>query len=221
MTGAWQGVATTLVDQRGAALTRYAWLLTGDADDAADLVQDALVKTFGRVRTTFTVGSAEAYVRRTMLNTFLDAGRRRTRWRRVAHLQLVPDASDSSASGTELKLDLRRELDRLTPRERACLLLRYYDDLLVDDIAAALGISSGTVKRYLSDGLAKMAVALDPQVDTAASPDRPAPAGRPAPPDRPATADRSATGHLTPDSASTDLPGTTTATSAPRGAHNV
>lgn len=162
MTAAWQGVATSLVRQRGAALTRYAWLLTGDADDAADLVQEALVNTFGRVRTTFTLGAAEAYVRRAMLNTFLDSGRRRTRWRRVAHLQAVPDVRESPAQASELRLDLWRELARLTPRERACLVLRYYEDLLVDDIAAELGISAGTVKRYLSDGLAKMAAALDP-----------------------------------------------------------
>ncbi len=173
MASGWQSVATTLVHERGPALTRYAWLLTGNADDASDLVQDALVKTFGRVRNTFTIGSAEAYVRRTMLNTYLDAGRRSTRWRRVAHLQAVPDARESSDAASELRLDVRRELERLTPRERACLVLRYYDDMLVDDIGATLGISAGTVKRYLSDGLAKMALAFDPDVaDSETSPDR-------------------------------------------------
>ena len=55
---------------------------------------------------------------------------------------------------------LTAELAKLTPRERACIVLRYYEDLKVDDIAEWLGISSGAVKRYLSDGLAKMAVAL-------------------------------------------------------------
>ena len=158
--GGWQAVVATLVAERGDALTRYAWLISGSADDAADLVQDALVKTFGRLRNGFTVSSAEAYVRRAILNTWLDKGRRTTRWRRIAHLAAVTDIQDSSAPATDSRLDLSAELAKLTPRERACIVLRYYEDLKVDDIAEWLGISSGAVKRYLSDGLATMAVAL-------------------------------------------------------------
>ena len=63
-------------------------------------------------------------------------------------------------------IDLHEELRKLTPRERACLVLRYYDDLKVDDIASTLELSSGAVKRYLSDGLAKMAVSLADSNDT-------------------------------------------------------
>ncbi|MBC7762107.1 MAG: SigE family RNA polymerase sigma factor, partial [Candidatus Saccharibacteria bacterium] len=158
--GGWQSVGATLVAERGDALVRYAWLISGSAGDAADLVQDALVKTFGRLRNGFTVSSAEAYVRRAILNTWLDKGRRTTRWRRIAHLTAVTDIQDSSAPATDSRLDLSAELAKLTPRERACIVLRYYEDLKVDDIAEWLGISSGAVKRYLSDGLATMAVAL-------------------------------------------------------------
>ena len=158
--GGWQSVVATLVAERGDSLTRYAWLISGSADDAADLVQDALVKTFGRLRNGFTVSSAEAYVRRAILNTWLDKGRRTTRWRRIAHLTAVTDIQDSSAPATDSRLDLSAQLTKLTPRERACIVLRYYEDLKVDDIAEWLGISSGAVKRYLSDGLATMAVAL-------------------------------------------------------------
>jgi DNA-directed RNA polymerase specialized sigma24 family protein len=67
---------------------------------------------------------------------------------------------ESAAPATDSRLDLTAELAKLTPRERACIVLRYYEDLKVDDISQWLGISSGAVKRYLSDGLAKMAVAL-------------------------------------------------------------
>jgi RNA polymerase sigma factor (sigma-70 family) len=158
----WQRVVTDLVAERGDALTRYAYLLTGSADDAADLVQDALVHTFGRLRNGFTVTSAEAYVRRAILNGYLDGGRRSTRWRKIVHLAAVPELTESASPGTDSRIDLQGELNRLAPRERACLVLRYYDDLKVDDIAAALEISAGAVKRYLSDGLAKMAVALAP-----------------------------------------------------------
>ena len=158
--GDWRDVVTTLVAERGDALTRYAHLLCGSSDDAADLVQDALVKTFGRLRNGYTVTSGEAYVRRAILNTYLDRGRRTTRWRKIAHLTVVPEADDSAVPAAESRLDLHGELGKLSPRERACLVLRYYEDLKVDDIAEWLDISPGTVKRYLSDGLAKMAVAM-------------------------------------------------------------
>lgn len=157
---AWEGVVTELVAQRGDALLRYATLLCGSRDDAADLVQDALVRTFGRLRNGFGVESAEAYVRRAILNAHLDGGRRTSRWRRIAPLEYRPDEQPSPALASEQRLDLHEELRRLTPRERACLVLRYYDDLKVDDIADVLGISPGAVKRYLSDGLAKMAISL-------------------------------------------------------------
>lgn len=159
--GGWEQVVTTLVAERGDALTRYAYLLCGSADDAADLVQDALVSTFGRLRNGFGITSAEAYVRRTILNSYLDGGRRATRWRKIAHLAVVPELDESAVPASESRIDLQDELQKLAPRERACLVLRYYEDLKVDDIAITLGISSGAVKRYLSDGLAKMAVALD------------------------------------------------------------
>ena len=157
---AWEQVVTELVAERGDALLSYARLLTGGADDAADLVQDALVRTFGRLRNGFTVASAEAYVRRAILNASLDRGRRVSLWRRVAPSQYVPEELPASDDATADRLDLHDELRKLTPRERACLVLRYYDDLKVDDVATTLGISSGAVKRYLSDGLAKMAIAL-------------------------------------------------------------
>ena len=156
----WEEVVTRLVAERGDALTRYAFLISGSRDDAADLVQDALVKTFGRLRNGFSIASAEAYVRRAILNTYLDSGRRTSRWRKIAHLQAVPELDESKDAATESRIDMRGELMKLTPRERACLVLRYYEDLKVDDIAEWLEISPGAVKRYLSDGLAKMAVSL-------------------------------------------------------------
>lgn len=158
----WEGVVERLVAERGDALTRYAYFVSGSSDDASDLVQDALVKTFGRLRNGFSVDSAEAYVRRTILNTSIDRGRRASLWRRIAHLEAEPDLLESPADATDSRLDLHQELRRLTPRERACLVLRYYDDLKVDDIATTLGLSPGAVKRYLSDGLSKMAKRLTP-----------------------------------------------------------
>ncbi len=156
----WEQVVTRLVAERGDSLRRYAYLLCGNADDASDLVQDALVKTFGRLRNGFTVASAEAYVRKAVLNTYLDGGRRRTLWRRIAHLTAAPEEQESAAPATDVRIDLMGQLRGLAPRERACIVLRYYEDLKVDDIAAELEISPGAVKRYLSDALGKLAVSL-------------------------------------------------------------
>lgn len=160
-TARWEDVAAQLVAERGDALTRYAYLISGNRDDASDLVHDALVKTFGRLRNGFSIASAEAYVRRAILNTYLDRGRRISRWRKIAHLTAEPETQSSPDVDTEVRLDLQSQLMKLRPRERACIVLRYYEDLKVDDIAETLKISSGAVKRYLSDGLARMAVGLD------------------------------------------------------------
>lgn len=157
----WEDVVTRLVAERGDALTRYAAFVSGRHEDAADLVQDALVKTFGRLRNGYSISSAEAYVRRAILNTFIDSGRRTSRWRRIRHLEAVPEADPPKDGDVHERIDLMGELAKLTPRERACLVLRYYEDLKVDDIAETLGLSSGAVKRYLSDGLGKLRVSLD------------------------------------------------------------
>ena len=156
----WEAVLATLVAERGDALARYAYVLCGDPDDAADLVQAGLVATFGRLRNGFAVERAEAYVRKAIASAYIDRGRRASRWRATAHLHVAVDRVDAPDVGTDRRLDLKAQLDGLSPRERACVVLRYYGDQKVDDIASELGISSGAVKRYLSDGLAKLAAAL-------------------------------------------------------------
>ncbi|TYL52433.1 sigma-70 family RNA polymerase sigma factor [Agromyces mariniharenae] len=164
----WDEVATALVVERGDALSRYAYLLTGSVDDAADLVQDALVRTFGTPRLGLTLPRAEAYVRRAILNQVIDRSRRDGTWRRVRHLAAAPSSVDSPNAATDERLDLLERIRALPPRQAACIVLRYYEDLTVDGIAAVLGISSGAVKRYLSDGLHALASSLDPAATRAA-----------------------------------------------------
>jgi RNA polymerase sigma factor (sigma-70 family) len=156
----WEAELTRLVAERGDALARYAYLLCGDRDEAADLVQSGLVATYGRLRNGFTIDRAEAYVRRAISSAFIDSRRRSTRWRATAHLHLAPESVDGPTGSTDSRLDLKAELRALSPRERACVVLRYYGDRTVADIAAELGISDGAVKRYLSDGLAKLGRAV-------------------------------------------------------------
>ncbi|WP_350347161.1 SigE family RNA polymerase sigma factor [Agromyces sp. G08B096] len=161
MTGTWDAVATRLVAERGDALVRYAYLLTGDDADAADLVQDALVRTFGRPRPSLTPERAEAYVRRAVLNAVIDRSRRRGTWRGIRHLVGSPSVLDAPTEAADLRLDLAERVRALAPRQAACIVLRYYDDLTVDQVAATLGISSGAVKRYLSDALRALSSALE------------------------------------------------------------
>ncbi len=156
----WELVLATLVAERGDSLARYAYVLCGNADDAADLVQSGLVATFGRLRNGFAIERAEAYVRRAIASAYIDSGRRASRWRATAHLHVAHDQVDAPDAATDRRLDVKAQLDGLSPRERACVVLRFYGDHKVDDIAVDLGISSGAVKRYLSDGLAKLATAL-------------------------------------------------------------
>ncbi|GAA1526928.1 RNA polymerase sigma factor (sigma-70 family) [Agromyces terreus] len=161
MARSWDDVATQLVVERGDALTRYAYLLTGDADDAADLVQDALVRTFGSPRFQLTLPRAEAYVRRAVLNAVIDRSRRDGTWRRVRHLAVAPAPVDVPQDRSDVRIDLMRRIRSLAPRQAACIVLRYYDDLTVDQVARTLGLSSGAVKRYLSDGLRALSSSIE------------------------------------------------------------
>ena len=161
MARTWDEVATQLVAERGDALTRYAFLLTGSADDAADLVQDALVRTFGTPRFQLSLPRAEAYVRRAILNAVIDRSRRDGTWRRVRHLAVAPPSADVPQDRSDARIDLMRRVRALAPRQAACIVLRYYDDLTVDQVAHTLGLSSGAVKRYLSDGLRALSSSIE------------------------------------------------------------
>jgi len=132
------------VSARGAALSKAAFLLTGDHQAAEDLLQDTYVVLVRRWKKHGTV-DPEAYVRRILYSRFVDGWRRR----RLAEL---PSASppetggrDEAGAATD-RLTLRHALTRLTPRQRAVLVLRFYEDLTEAQAAAALGISPNTVK---------------------------------------------------------------------------
>jgi RNA polymerase sigma-70 factor (sigma-E family) len=160
----WEHGLTELVSAKGAALTRYAYLLSGDANEAADLVQDALLRTFSRVSLGVDLDNAEAYVRRAILRDYIDRQRRRARWRSVRHLFAGERVQPPVDDGVIERCDLHSALARLSPRQRACVVLRYYQDCPVADIADQLGCGVGTVKRHLSDAVARLAlVTEDPE----------------------------------------------------------
>lgn len=153
---AWEDELDELARRRGPALVGYAYLLTGDLHSAQDVVQEALVRTFVRRRAGAGVDSLESYVRRTVLNVYRDLYRRRRTWRGVRHLVAEPSWYAPPDAAAVDHLDLHAGLGRLSPRERACVVLRYYEDLSVAEVADWLGISTGAVKRYLADARARL-----------------------------------------------------------------
>lgn len=158
----WEQSLEELVRTRGSALVGYAYLLCGSRREAEDLVQDALVRTYTRGRSGHEPHHVEGYVRRAVLTTYLDGFRRRRRWLAVRHLVAVDDREDGPEERAAARMDVREALDALSPRERACVVLRFYEDLTVPAIADRLALSTGTVKRYLSDGTRRMEERLGP-----------------------------------------------------------
>lgn len=163
----WEDEMNALVRSRQRALVRYAYLLCGDAKDAEDLVQDALVKVYSR-RSTPPLASAEGYLRRAVLSVYIDLYRRRTRWSAIKHRAGRAERIENTDQDTDRQVDVAVALERLSPRQRACVILHYYEDLSVATTAQQLGCSAGAVKRHLSDARAVLEALLGP-VDAPAS----------------------------------------------------
>lgn len=166
---AWEQELDALVRARGTALVGYAYLLCGDRREAEDLVQDSLVKTFARGRAGLRADNLEGYLRRAVLTTYLDGFRRRRRWAAVRHLVASPEQTAGHDEAVGDRADLAVALAGLAPRERACVVLRFYEDLPVAAIAGALSLSEGAVKRYLSDGVRRLEAAMGPMPATRAA----------------------------------------------------
>jgi RNA polymerase sigma-70 factor (sigma-E family) len=145
---------------RGTALLRTAYLLTGDLGHAEDLLQTALART-ARHWARAELEHPEAYVRRALVNLTRD--RWRSRQARPEEVTAAPPEAvhrDQHAQ-IELRDALVRALWTLPARQRAILVLRYFDDLSEADIAESLGCSTGSVKSQASRGLARLRDSLD------------------------------------------------------------
>ena len=132
------------VSARGAALSKAAYLLTGDHQAAEDLVQETYVVLVRRWQKSGSLDS-EAYVRRIMYSRFVDGWRRR-RWRELSWASPPDVPGGDEVGATTDRLTLQGALARLTPRQRAVLVLRFYEDLTEVQTAAALGVSPNTIK---------------------------------------------------------------------------
>jgi RNA polymerase sigma-70 factor (sigma-E family) len=144
------------VAARSPALLRSAWLLTGDEALAQDLVQTALARVWPRWSRLAEPSRAEAYVRRVIVTTYANWWRRR--WRAEQPTAEVPDRSRDldEYAAAETRHDLAVALAALTPRQRAVVVLRYFEDLTEAQTADVLGCSVGTVKSQTHKALAKL-----------------------------------------------------------------
>jgi len=161
----WEDELDEFARVRGPALVGYGYLLTGGLHAAQDLVQDAFVRTFARHRAGTDAEKIEAYVRQAMLNIYRDDYRKRRTWFGVRPLVAERAAYGPPDVVAADRVDVHAALGRLSPRERACIVLRHYDDLTVPEIASRLAVSEGAVKRYLSDARMRLEPLLDDGAD--------------------------------------------------------
>lgn len=150
----WGVEFTDFVAARGNALYRYGYVLTGNAEDAADLTQEALMRlgdAWSRIRKK---DDPEGYVRTTMARLHV------SRWRRLRRERLVAAVPEVSYTDDRLDGDvgLWKELEGLPPKQRAVLVLRYYEDLSDQEIAELLGVSRGTVRSQAARALDKLRI---------------------------------------------------------------
>jgi RNA polymerase sigma-70 factor (sigma-E family) len=139
---------------RSRQLLRMAYLLTHDHALAEDLVQTALAKAWfawGRIEG----DDPDPYVRKVMVNTYASWWRRR--WNGEQSTDVVPDVGEV-VGGAEDRTDLWVALRRLPKRQRAVIVLRFYEDLTEVETARVLDCTVGTVKRHSSRALAKLRV---------------------------------------------------------------
>ena len=146
--GAWPG------------LYRTAYLLVGDAGLAEDLVQTSLAKTYASWGDVREVSRARGYARTVLVNTATSWFRRRSWRREVATTDITDRSVDATESDHTDRFVLTAALAELPVRQRAVVVLRFYEDLSVEQTAEVLSISPGTVKSQTSHALTKLRASL-------------------------------------------------------------
>lgn len=149
----WKGTLEQLVRERRSALVGYAYLMTGDRARAEDLVHDAIIRTFTRARSLDNIHAAEGYVKRVIATQFINSTRSATVLRAKSHLIAVPEHKEGHSQHVADSVTVHDAVMALPPQQRACIVLRFFDDQTVGEIAHTLGLADGTVKRYLHEGI--------------------------------------------------------------------
>lgn len=135
-------------------LRRTAFLLCGDWQRAEDEVQTALVKLYLSWDQVRARQSLDRFVRTTLVRGLIDE--RRRPWRREQSRAAIPDRAAAESMTVEDQLAVRAALAQVPPRQRAVLVLRFYDDCDVAETARVIGCSEGTVKSQTARGLARL-----------------------------------------------------------------
>lgn len=144
-------------EARTPALLRLAYLLTGDGHHAEDLVQEALTQAYRRWDAVRTAGNPHAYVRRIVVNQHVSWRRRRQSTEVVVAPESMPEGETTGVASGVAERDLAwRAMGDLPARQRAVLVLRYYEDLSDNDIAETLGVAVGTVRSLASRAFAEL-----------------------------------------------------------------
>jgi RNA polymerase sigma-70 factor (sigma-E family) len=139
-------------------LRRFGRALTGSYEAADDLVQDALERTLVAWSRLESRDEPEGYVRRIMVNRNISI------WRKLRREHVTADIYDRGVEDRRFDHDMWEALATLPPRQRAVVVLRYYEDLSEAEIARVLGCSAGTVKSQASKALAKLRATVDREV---------------------------------------------------------
>jgi RNA polymerase sigma-70 factor (sigma-E family) len=144
-------------------LVRTAYLIVWDEAEAEDLVQECLLKVARRWPRIRRMEQPRAYARRILVNLAVDGAGGRARRRRELESEAVADPiAVDPLPDLELRAELLQALAQLPARQRAVLVLRYFNDLTEAQVAEVLGCPQGTVKSSASRGLAVLREALQP-----------------------------------------------------------
>jgi RNA polymerase sigma-70 factor (sigma-E family) len=131
---------------RAAQLYRSAWLLCGSHHQAEDLVQETLARVYARWRRPFgRIDNPAAYAQTTLTRTYL-SGRRRRSNGEMPYADVPDRVINDPAAGADTRLALLGVLAELPAADRAVLVLRYLEDLSVDEVADRMGVSPGAVR---------------------------------------------------------------------------
>jgi RNA polymerase sigma-70 factor (sigma-E family) len=153
---------------RARALHRAAYLMVGDDLLAQDLVQEALVKTYVAWPRLRDPRNAEAYCRKAITTTAISWFRRKG-WQNERPTEYLPDRASHPSAGLDTSVAehdaVWQAVLTLPARQRAALVLRFYEDLTEAQTAAAMGCAVGTVKSQVSAGLAKLRTQLGDEVE--------------------------------------------------------
>jgi RNA polymerase sigma-70 factor (sigma-E family) len=152
------------VSARQGALRRTAYLLCGDWHQAQDLTQQTLAQLFVAWTRVRAVEAVDSYARQVLVRTYIDESRKRRN-----HEVAIAELPESGAEEPEIetRLALMAALKQLSPRQRAVVALRFWDDMSVEATAEALGMKANTVKSDTARALAKLKGLLDSSVHQA------------------------------------------------------